>query len=146
MAPVAAASGRPCKQKKMMKMGIRKINVTMKKLRGEMEKIGKEQSSIREQQRKIREKLEKIGTECAQLREETDLIIKQKKWNQILLNLMCKIIKARQDRDFDKAASLASILRDLIAKQKGKGMLMAGSECKQDGSCKNGKQEACYNK
>ncbi|GLT95862.1 hypothetical protein SLE2022_135210 [Rubroshorea leprosula] len=92
-------------------MGIRKINVTIKKLRGDMEKISKEQSSIREQQRKIREKLEKIGTQCAQLRGETDLIVKQKKWNQILLNLMCKIIKARQDRDFDKAASLASILR-----------------------------------
>ncbi|GKV16067.1 hypothetical protein SLEP1_g26771 [Rubroshorea leprosula] len=138
MAPVAAR--RACnpvepsgltstmKRQKKIKME-KKIKKTVKRLRVDMANISIEQRGIREQQKKIREKLEEIGSQCAQLREETELIFRQKAGNQVLLNLVCQIIKARQDRDIEKAASLACTLRDLIAKQKGKRMLMACPKC-----------------
>ncbi|GKV11929.1 hypothetical protein SLEP1_g23143 [Rubroshorea leprosula] len=138
MAPVAArrahnpieqtASTSVMQREKKIKMD-KKINKTMKRLKVDIAKISKDQRSIREEQRKIREKLEEIGSQCAQLREETELIFKQKAGNQVLLILVFQIIKARQGRDFGKAASLACTLRDLIANQKGKCMLMAGPKC-----------------
>ncbi|GKV29345.1 hypothetical protein SLEP1_g38280 [Rubroshorea leprosula] len=86
----------------------------MKRLRLEMKDISMDQKRIRKDQRDLREKLEHINEQCVQLRQEMELVAKQKARNLLLLNLTFKILKARQAGDFAAAISFTRILRQVI--------------------------------
>ncbi|GKV09950.1 hypothetical protein SLEP1_g21385 [Rubroshorea leprosula] len=86
----------------------------MKRLRLEMEEINIDQKQIRKDQRDLRGKLEHINEQCVQLRQEMEVVAKQKARNQLLLNLTFRVLKARQAGDFATAISLTRILRQVI--------------------------------
>ncbi|XP_039013572.1 uncharacterized protein LOC120143277 [Hibiscus syriacus] len=75
----------------------------------------KERKSIKEAQSQVREKLAAVGMECQVLQEETKLMIQRSASTQLRLSLMFNIIKAREDGDFDKAAHITILLREIIA-------------------------------
>ena len=83
----------------------------MERLKTDMVEIGEGQKRIREGQREIRQKFEEIESECRRLREETMNIASQSDYNQIRINLMLGILKARQDNDFARADHLTRLLR-----------------------------------
>ncbi|KAJ6950457.1 hypothetical protein NC651_004200 [Populus alba x Populus x berolinensis] len=84
---------------------------TMERLKTDMIEIGEGQQRIREGQREIRQKFEEIGSECRRLKEETMNIAKQSDYNQIRINLMFSILKAREDNNFAHADHLTGLLR-----------------------------------
>uniref|UniRef100_A0A6N2KP82 Uncharacterized protein n=1 Tax=Salix viminalis TaxID=40686 RepID=A0A6N2KP82_SALVM len=90
---------------------------TMERLKTDMAEIGEGQKRIREGQREIRQKFEEIESECRSLREETMNITRQSDYNQIRINLMLDILKARQDSDFARADHLTRLLREKMEKQ-----------------------------
>ncbi|KAJ6314071.1 hypothetical protein OIU78_017682 [Salix suchowensis] len=90
---------------------------TMERLKTDMAEIGEGQKRIREGQREIRQKFEEIESECRRLREETMNITSQSDYNQIRINLMLDILKARQDSDFARADHLTRLLREEMEKQ-----------------------------
>ncbi|KAJ6423233.1 hypothetical protein OIU84_024216 [Salix udensis] len=90
---------------------------TMERLKTDMAEIGEGQNRIREGQREIRQKFEEIESECRSLREETMNITRQSDYNQIRINLMFAILKARQDSDFARAEHLTRLLREEMEKQ-----------------------------
>uniref|UniRef100_A0A6N2K8W6 Uncharacterized protein n=1 Tax=Salix viminalis TaxID=40686 RepID=A0A6N2K8W6_SALVM len=90
---------------------------TMERLKTDMAEIGEGQKRIREGQREIRQKFEEIESECRRLREETMNITRQSDYNQIRINLMLDILKARQDSDFARADHLTGLLREKMEKQ-----------------------------
>ncbi|GLU05025.1 hypothetical protein SLE2022_221500 [Rubroshorea leprosula] len=86
----------------------------MKRLRLEMKEISMDHKQIRKDQRDLREKLEHINEQCVQLRQEMEVVAKQKARNQLLLNLTFRILKARQAGDFATAISFTRILRQVV--------------------------------
>ena len=76
-----------------------------------MAEISKGQERIKEGQREIRQKFEERESEGRQLKEETMNIAKQSEWNQIRINLMFSILKARQENNFAHADNLTRLLR-----------------------------------
>ncbi|XP_021298800.1 uncharacterized protein LOC110427572 isoform X2 [Herrania umbratica] len=96
---------------------LKNLNTRMRRLRSDMEEISEEQKRIKEGQRQVREKFETIELECEQLRKETNLIMQQSANTQIRLAIMFRILKARENQDFDQAAKLTCALRALIAKE-----------------------------
>ncbi|KAL9403428.1 hypothetical protein Peur_000400 [Populus x canadensis] len=84
---------------------------TMERLKTDMIEIGEGQKRIREGQREIRQKFEEIGSECRRLKEETINIAKQSDYNQVRINLMFSILKAREDNNFAHADHLTGLLR-----------------------------------
>ncbi|KAB5521672.1 hypothetical protein DKX38_025991 [Salix brachista] len=103
------------KQRKLKKR--RERRETMERLKTDMVEIGEGQKRIREGQREIRQKFEEIESECRRLREETMTIASQSDYNQIRINLMLAILKARQDSDFARADHLTRLLREEMEKQ-----------------------------
>ncbi|KAF9666976.1 hypothetical protein SADUNF_Sadunf16G0284500 [Salix dunnii] len=97
------------KQRKLKKK--RETSETMERLKTDMVEIGEGQKRIREGQREIRQKFEEIESECRRLKEETMNIASQSDYNQIRINLMLGILKARQDSDFALADRLTRLLR-----------------------------------
>ncbi|XVE53431.1 hypothetical protein DITRI_Ditri03aG0002600 [Diplodiscus trichospermus] len=93
--------------------GRRDMTMKFEKLKEEMEEISKEQKEIREGQSQIGEKLEAIEKECEQLKDETNVIIKQSASTHIRLSLMYLILKARQQGHFAKAAHFTQLLRSV---------------------------------
>jgi DNA-directed RNA polymerase sigma subunit (sigma70/sigma32) len=79
-----------------------------------MVEISEGQKRIREGQREVREKFQEISEEAAKLKEETHLISKQSAANELRLNLMFQIIKARAENDYAKDALLTQNLRFVI--------------------------------
>ncbi|KAJ6297945.1 hypothetical protein OIU76_019127 [Salix suchowensis] len=96
---------------------LKKRRETMERLKTDMVEIGEGQKRIREGQREIRQKFEEIESECRSLREETMNITRQSDYNQIRINLMFAILKARQDSDFARADHLTRLLREEMEKQ-----------------------------
>ncbi|KAG5255170.1 golgin subfamily member protein [Salix suchowensis] len=94
------------KQQKLKKR--RERRETVERLKTDMVEIGEGQTRIREGQREIRQKFEEIESECRSLREETMNITSQSDYNQIRINLMFAILKARQDSDFSVYPCVAS--------------------------------------
>ncbi|KAJ6966706.1 hypothetical protein NC652_004303 [Populus alba x Populus x berolinensis] len=90
---------------------------TMERLKTDMVEIGEGQKRIREGQREIRQKFEEIESECRSLKEETMNIAKQSDYNQIRINLMFSILKAREDNNFAHADHLTGLLREEMEKQ-----------------------------
>lgn len=93
---------------------MRDMESSFKRLKSEMEEISAEQKSIREGQRQVREKFETIVTECQNLKRETQLVLQHSARNKIRLVLMFKILKAREEGDYDKATEFARVLREMI--------------------------------
>ncbi|XP_021298801.1 uncharacterized protein LOC110427572 isoform X3 [Herrania umbratica] len=71
---------------------LKNLNTRMRRLRSDMEEISEEQKRIKEGQR-------------------------QSANTQIRLAIMFRILKARENQDFDQAAKLTCALRALIAKE-----------------------------
>ncbi|KAJ7010309.1 uncharacterized protein [Populus alba] len=94
-----------------------KLSRSIKKIRADMVEISEGQKRIREGQMEVREKFQEISKEAAKLKEETSQICKQSAANQLRLDLMFQIVKARAENDFAKDESLTQTLRDLMAKQ-----------------------------
>ena len=57
------------------------------------------------------EKFEETREEAAKLKEETNLIIKQSAANQLRIDLMFQILRAREENDAAKDATLTQTLR-----------------------------------
>nr|XP_034903948.1 uncharacterized protein LOC118040967 isoform X2 [Populus alba] len=89
----------------------------MERLKTDMVEIGEGQKRIREGQREIRQKFEEIESECRSLKEETMNIAKQSDYNQVRINLMLSILKAREDSNFAHADHLTGLLREEMEKQ-----------------------------
>ena len=92
---------------------MKEMNMRLTELKVEMEEISEEQKIIKEGQRQVRQKFQAIEAECEQLRKETNLIIQQTTHTQLRLVLMLKILKAREESDFTKAAQLTQLLRSV---------------------------------
>lgn len=92
------------------------MKATVKRLKAEMVEIAEQQKHIREGQKEVREKFEEIGFQCDELKKETFLISQQAASNQKRLNLMFKILKAREENNFHEAASLTQSLRLALPK------------------------------
>lgn len=88
-----------------------KKQANMRRLKAKMAEIGEQQKRIKRGQMEIREKFEEIEFECDQLRKETLLISQQAACNQQRLNLMLKIVKAREDNNLSEADRLIQCLR-----------------------------------
>ncbi|KAJ6712808.1 hypothetical protein OIU79_008914 [Salix purpurea] len=76
-----------------------KLTRSMKRIRADMVKINEGQERIRAGQKEAREKFEEISKETAKLKEETNPISKQSAANQVRLDLMFQIVKARSEND-----------------------------------------------
>ena len=79
-----------------------------------MVEISEGQKRIRQGQMEVREKFEEISVEAAKLKEETNQICKQSAANQLRLDLMFEIVKARAEKDSAKDAFLTQKLRSVI--------------------------------
>lgn len=88
-----------------------KKQANMGRLKAKMAEIGEQQKRIKKGQMEIREKFEEIEFECDQLRKETLLISQQAACNQQRLNLMLKIVKAREDNNLSEGDRLIQCLR-----------------------------------
>ncbi|XP_011022342.1 PREDICTED: uncharacterized protein LOC105124151 [Populus euphratica] len=89
----------------------RRVDRKINRLKAEMAGIRKQQQSIRQGQREIRERFEEIESECDELKKETELVSQASDKIQLRLDIMLKILKARRENDFAKAADLTCSLR-----------------------------------
>ncbi|XP_022759783.1 uncharacterized protein LOC111306143 [Durio zibethinus] len=95
-----------------------KVRVEAKRVKAEMGKIREDQEYIREEQRKIIGRFGEIERQCDQLKEETEMIMKQTVRTRIKVVLMFKILKAREGGDFIQAATLTHFLREFVARER----------------------------
>ncbi|KAI5595438.1 hypothetical protein BDE02_03G138800 [Populus trichocarpa] len=105
-----------CKQRVKVTMKRRRRINSMRRISAEMVEISKGQNQIRERQKEVGKKFKEIRKETEKLKRETDLISKQSAANQLRLDLMFQIVKARADNDSAKDALLTETLRELMAK------------------------------
>ncbi|XP_061979863.1 uncharacterized protein LOC133700374 isoform X2 [Populus nigra] len=96
------------------------ISRSIKRIRADMVEISEGQKRIREGQKEVREQFQEINKEAAKLKEETNLITKQSAANQLRIDLMFQILRARAENDSAKDAFLTQALRELMTKQEGK--------------------------
>ncbi|EOY00712.1 PREDICTED: uncharacterized protein LOC18609619 [Theobroma cacao] len=95
-----------------------KARLQVERLKAETGKIREDQKCIREKQRELRGRFGEIERQCYQLKEATELIVKQTARTQIKLALMFKIMKARRGGDFKEAAMLTRFLRVIVSKER----------------------------
>ncbi|KAJ7004398.1 uncharacterized protein [Populus alba] len=112
---VAMGNGAGASQRKERKSRDRKLSRSIKRIRADMVEISKGHKRIKEGQEEVRERFEEISKEAAKLKEETNLISKQSAANQVRLDLMFQIVKARSENDTAMDAVLTQTLRDLMA-------------------------------
>ena len=98
-------------RKKALKPKMKSLKTRMQRLKEEMEEISQDQKCIREEQTSIGKRFGEVKRQCDQLRDETELIMKQSACTQIRLNLMFDILRARKDGDIDKADTLVHSLK-----------------------------------
>ncbi|GAV69240.1 hypothetical protein CFOL_v3_12741 [Cephalotus follicularis] len=96
---------------------IRKVKESIERLKTEMGEIRKVQNCIRNRQLETKGNIQEIESECSKLRNESKFIHEMSKDTQLRLNLMFKILRAREDNDLAKANDFTRSLRELIAKQ-----------------------------
>ncbi|KAJ6347177.1 hypothetical protein OIU76_003802 [Salix suchowensis] len=94
----------------------KKLRWSVKRIGADMVEIGEGQKRIREGQKETRKRIQEIIEEGAKLKEETNAISKQSSENQLRLDLMFQIVKARAEKDYAKDALLTQTLRDLMRK------------------------------
>ncbi len=75
-----------------------------------MQEIGEEQKSIRDGQLQVRLKFQALASQCSQLRQETDLILRQSAATHQRLTLMFAILRARENQDYATADNLTAML------------------------------------
>ncbi|KAK6231087.1 hypothetical protein QUC31_002605 [Theobroma cacao] len=98
-------------RKKAFKPKMKSLKVRVQRIKSEIGKIRDDQRCIREEQRNIGERFGDVKRQCDQLREETQVTTKQTACYRIRLILMLNILGAREERDFDQAASLTHFLK-----------------------------------
>ncbi|XVE53436.1 hypothetical protein DITRI_Ditri03aG0003000 [Diplodiscus trichospermus] len=98
-------------RQKALKPKMKSFKVRVQRIKADMGKIREEQRCIREEQKDIKEKFGQVKRQCDQLRDETQLIMQQSTSNRVRLILMFNILRARQDGDLDKAATLTRFLK-----------------------------------
>ncbi|KAJ6943832.1 hypothetical protein NC652_009314 [Populus alba x Populus x berolinensis] len=108
---VAMRNGAGASQRKERKSRDRKLSRSIKRIRADMVEISKGHKRITEGQEEVRERFEEISKEAAKLKEETNLISKQSAANQVRLDLMFQIVKARSENDTAMDAVLTQTLR-----------------------------------
>ncbi|KAI5601112.1 hypothetical protein BDE02_01G069700 [Populus trichocarpa] len=101
---------------KVTRRGIRRPSCTIRGITSKMVEIREGQKQIKEGQKEVRKKFKEIRKESKKLKDETDLISRQSAANQLRLDLMFQIVKARADNDSAKDAHLTRTLRELMAK------------------------------
>jgi hypothetical protein len=101
-----------CRQER--KSRDRKLSRSIKRIRADMVEISKGHKRIKEGQDEVRGRFEEISKEAAKLKEETNLISKQSAANQVRLDLMFQIVKARSENDTARDAVLTQTLRFVI--------------------------------
>uniref|UniRef100_A0A6N2NEF4 Uncharacterized protein n=1 Tax=Salix viminalis TaxID=40686 RepID=A0A6N2NEF4_SALVM len=94
----------------------KKLSWSVKRIGADMVEISEGQKRIREGQKEIRKRIQEIIEEGAKLKEETNAISKQSSENQLRLDLMFQIVKARAEKDYAKDALLTQTLRFVILK------------------------------
>ncbi|KAF9689116.1 hypothetical protein SADUNF_Sadunf01G0058200 [Salix dunnii] len=82
-----------------------------RRITSEMVEIREGQKRIEEGQKEVRGKLKEIRKESKKLKDEAELITKQSAANQLRLDLMFQIVKARAENDSAKDARLTQTLR-----------------------------------
>ncbi|KAK6231085.1 hypothetical protein QUC31_002603 [Theobroma cacao] len=92
---------------------MKSLKVRAQRIKSEMDKIREDQRCIREEQRNLGERFGDVKRQCDQLREETQVIMKQTACNRIRLILMFNILRAREEGDFDKAATFTRFLKSV---------------------------------
>ncbi|XP_061980137.1 uncharacterized protein LOC133700584 [Populus nigra] len=112
---VALRNGTGATQRKERKSRDKKLSRSIKRIRADMVEISREHKRIKEGQEEVRERFEEISKEAAKLKEETNLISKQSAANQVRLDLMFQIVKARSENDTARDAVLTQTLRELMA-------------------------------
>ncbi|XP_021293475.1 uncharacterized protein LOC110423563 [Herrania umbratica] len=95
-----------------------KARLQAEQLKAVTGKIREDQKCIREKQRELRGRFGEIERQCVQLKEATELIVKQTARTQIKLLLMLKIMKARRGGDFKEAAMLTHFLRVIVSNER----------------------------
>ncbi|KAF9686032.1 hypothetical protein SADUNF_Sadunf03G0116200 [Salix dunnii] len=95
----------------------KQVSRSIKRIRDEMVEIREGQKRIRKGQKEVREKFQEINKEAAKLKEETNLITKQSAANQLRIDLMFQILRARTENDSAKDAALTQKLRELMTEQ-----------------------------
>ncbi|KAJ6876183.1 hypothetical protein NC652_035523 [Populus alba x Populus x berolinensis] len=90
-----ALQRRSLKRKKSDK----KLSRGIKKIRADMVEISEGQKRVRKGQMEVRERFQEISKEAAKLKEKTSKISKQSAANQLRLDLMFQIVKARAEND-----------------------------------------------
>ncbi|KAF9686027.1 hypothetical protein SADUNF_Sadunf03G0115700 [Salix dunnii] len=95
----------------------KQVERRIKRISDEMVEIREGQKRIRKCQEEVREKFQEINKEAAKLKEETNLITKQSAANQLRIDLMLQILRARAENDSAKDATLTQKLRELMTKQ-----------------------------
>ncbi|GKV09783.1 hypothetical protein SLEP1_g21229 [Rubroshorea leprosula] len=103
--------------KRERKSAMKNLKAGFQRLKAEMQEISKEQQSIKEAQKQVRKKFEDIEAECAQLRKETDLMIRQSAATRLTLALMFRILRAREDGNLLEATRLTQLLRTILSRQ-----------------------------
>ena len=97
-------------RKKVLKPKMKSLKVRVKQIKADMGKIREDQKYVREEQRSIGKRFGEVKRQCDQLRDGTELIMKQSACTQIRLNLMFDILRARKDGSIDKADTLVHSL------------------------------------
>ncbi|KAF9686029.1 hypothetical protein SADUNF_Sadunf03G0115900 [Salix dunnii] len=92
----------------------KKLSWSVKRIGADMVEISEGQKRIREGQKEIRKRFQEIIEEGAKLKEETNAISKQSSENQLRLDLMFQIVKARAEKDYAKDALLTQALRNAV--------------------------------
>ncbi|KAJ6341519.1 hypothetical protein OIU78_009639 [Salix suchowensis] len=86
-----------------------------RRITSKMVEIREGQKRIEEGQKEVRGTIKEIRKESKKLKRDTDLLTKQSAANQLRLDLMFEIVKARAENDSAKDARLTQTLRELMA-------------------------------
>ncbi|KAJ6712799.1 hypothetical protein OIU79_008905 [Salix purpurea] len=97
------------------KKGTRGTSSMSRRITSKMVEIREGQKRIEEGQKEVRGTIKEIRKESKKLKRDTDLLTKQSAANQLRLDLMFEIVKARAENDSAKDARLTQTLRELMA-------------------------------
>ncbi|KAK8506106.1 hypothetical protein V6N11_059879 [Hibiscus sabdariffa] len=86
-------------------------------------RVKEEQECLRDEQRKLVARFDEIERQCDQLKQETEMIVKQSAITRAKLLLMFRILKARESGDLVQAANLTRFLREIVAMEKANAIL-----------------------
>ncbi|XP_039020959.1 uncharacterized protein LOC120152981 [Hibiscus syriacus] len=100
-----------------------RVRIEDRRMKAEMGKVKEEQGCLRDEQRKSVTKFNEIPNQSDELKEETEMIVKQSVITRAKLLLMYGILKARESGDLVQAAILTRFLREIVAMEKANAVL-----------------------